>query len=294
MPAPTKCSDLLVGNPAGVTAAGYFRIAGEHRWAHFEGFREFMHACVIDGGFKSEQNGMHAVKSALPEAVAEVPASWKKSLRKGDWGVCHPDQVTEACKGPVRFDKACILLLATDIACKRNAFRALHSLDVFEHVTIHPAIYKLANAERWHTLRTMFPSRVKACELELLSGIKQRLLTAEPRDEQAATEDMAENFLKQALFGRPMTWKNATFLADALNEPVFGHRPDGEIPGFDCLPQRLEVRPLNDRSDGGKFTADKHCNQGEAPFVTLSEAKLAALRDAVERSATAALRTGRG
>jgi hypothetical protein len=111
-----------------------------------------------------------------------------------------------------------ILLLATDIACKRNAFQAIHLLEVFEHVTIHPAIYKLVNAERWHTLRTMFPSRVKSCEEDLLKGIKQRLLTTGPRDEETATDEMAESFLKQALFGCPMTRKNDTLVAEALNE----------------------------------------------------------------------------
>lgn len=248
---------------------------------------------MIDGGFESDQHGYHAVKNALAEAVAVVPASWKKSFRSEGWGVCHPDQVSAARKEPVRFDKACILLLATDIACKRNAFKSLHLLDVFEHVTVHPAIYKIANIERWHNLRTMFPSRVKPCEEALLSEVRRRLVTSDPRDEESATDVAAENLLVQALEGRPMTWKNAALIAEALNEPVFGRRPDGEIPGLDCLPHRLKVVPTNDRSDGGKFVRDKHCNQGETPFVTLSEANLTLLRQAVERSANAGRQTGR-
>jgi hypothetical protein len=98
---------------------------------------------------------------------------------------------------------------------------------------------------------------------------------------------MAESFLSQALQGRPMTWRNATLVADALNAPVFGKGPKNEIAGADCLPQRIRVDMTKGRSDDGKFTGDKHCNQSEAAFVTLSHANLIALQKDIEKSARA-------
>lgn len=288
MPAPNDNRLLLQGPPEGVNAEAYFRMGAENRWAHLRGFNEFIRACILEGGFRSEPHALQAVRNALSEAVAIVPANWKKAFRHGGWDICHHDQVTYARKGPLRFDKACIILLATDIACKRPAFGALHGMDVFKHVSLHPAIYKLVGAENWHTLHTTFPRRIKKCELALIGELKDHLLTCDPRDTAVATPGVAASFLSQALEGRAMTWKNADIIAKAFNTPVFDKRPNGDVPGEDCLPRPMTVEMTDGRSDGGKFRGDKHCNQAESPFVTLSSSELGALRKAVEKSAKAA------
>lgn len=288
MPAPADARMLLKGPPEGVNADAYFKMGAENRWAHLRGFKEFIHACVLKGGFKSEQHALGLVRSALGEAVTIVPKRWKESFKQGDWEVCHVEQVTWARKGPVRFDKACVVLLATDIACKRKTFGALNALDIFEHVTLQPAIYKLVGMEKWHTLFAQFPARLKPGERVLIDEILHHLLTCCPRDTAIATIGSARSFLSQALEGRAMTWENAKIVSDAFNEPVFGKPRNGEVPGQDCLSQRSTVEMTDGRSDGGKFKGNKHCNQSEAPFVTLSEKELDALRKAVERSAKAA------
>ena len=82
-----------------------------------------------------------------------------------------------------------------------------------------------------------------------------------------------------------MTWKNASVLAEALNKARFGEPGTQKPPGYDCIWKEIKVEQIGDRADGGKYTAEKHCNQGEGPFVSMdNEAKLA-LRKAVEQSA---------
>lgn len=288
MPAPDDNRLLLQGPPEGVNANAYLRMGAENRWAHLRGFNEFIHACVLDGGFSSEPNAFHAVRGALTDAVAIIPPGWKEIFPRGDWSICHPDQVTAAQSGPLCFDKACIILLATDIACKRPVFGALHGMDVFKHVSLHPAIYKLVGAESWYTLRKMFSGRIRKCEHALIGELKEHLLTCDPRDTAVATPGVAESFLSQALEGRAMTWKNANIIAKAFNMPVFDKRPKGDVPGEDCLSRPITVEMTDGRSDGGKFRGNKHCNQAEGPFVTLSSSELDALRKAVEKSAKAA------
>jgi hypothetical protein len=286
MSAQNDCSLLLRGDPQGINSKAYFQNCAQNRWAHLEGFREFLDACILRGGFNDEMHALSAIRGACPEAVAEVPARWKNIFPRGKWAVCHPDQVTSARnREPMCFDKGCLVILATAIACRRTAFPALHGLDPFDFITIHPGIYKLEGVETWNLLYRYFRSRMKPSERKLLADIKRTLLTCDPRDAAIATDNTADAFLSQAFAGRPMTWKNASIIAEAFNGAAEAGK---DAMGKDCLPSPITVEMTDGRSDGGRFRGDKHCNQSEAPFVTLSEKDREALRKAVEQSAKAA------
>ncbi len=270
--------DLLRGAPGSVDTAAFIEMGGKFHWTHLEGYREFVHACVLACGFDSELEMLSAVRCALPEAVATIPLSWKRSFRRGDWAAaCNGAQVTHAWNGPMRLDKACIVLHATTIACKRQPFRPLR-LDVFKYVSLHPAIYKLVGTEPLYALFTMFRGRLKDSEKKLIEGISQRLLVRDPDENGTATHRVAESFIAQALQGRAMTWRNADLIATALNTSIRNRETADDAPGIDCLPKAIKVEMTNGRNDGGKFTRDKHCNQAEAAFVALGEIKLSALR----------------
>lgn len=281
----SHCLSLLGGERAKLNVSSYLEHCARYRWARIEGFREIIEACVLDGGFRNEDHALLVIRGACADAVQELPQNWAKDFPQGEWGRCHADQATSAKnREAMRFDKACIVLKALEIACRREHVPALHSFKPLAFVKIHPAIFKLNDASGWHQLITTFATRMTAGEEQLMRDITRSLTTSPARDPGSMSDEIARSFLLQAFEGRAMTWKNATLLADALNKARFGEATR-KPPGYDCIRNEVKVEQIGDRADGGKYTAEKHCNQGEGPFVSLDNEAKAALKKAVELSA---------
>jgi hypothetical protein len=281
---PNDCLGLLSGDPSTFNAQAYLGVYGKYAFTRMEGFNEIVEACVLAGCFKSEESALSALRSACTDAASDVPLAWRKAYPRGAWDKCHPDQVISAynCKA-LLFDKACLVLRALEITCRRDSLPMLHGLDPYRFITLHAAIYVLRGIEKWNRLRVEFPHRMKACEIKLIDDLKQKLLTSDPRDPKLATDQMAESFLSQAMSGYPMTWKNASIIADAFNEPVFGAtRRASEVPGADCLINPISVAISEGRADGGRRVSNKHCNQSEGAFVSLSRTMRETLDECLE------------
>src|SRR5713226_1751498 len=282
----SNCLSLLGGDRSKLDIRSYFDHCAKYRWARIEGFREVLEACVLECGFRNEDHALAVIRGACADAVQELPRNWIKEFSQGEWERCHPDQATSAKnREAMRFDKACIVLKAMEIACRRAHVPALHSFQPLEFLSIHPAIFKLNDTSGWHQLITRFGSRMTPGEEKLMRDIKHALTTSPARDPNSVSDEVAQAFLLQAFDGRAMTWKNASVLAGALNAARFGKPSSSRAPGYDCIGNEVKVEQIGDRSDHGKYTAEKHCNQGEGPFVSLDNETKLALKKAVESSA---------
>jgi hypothetical protein len=286
---PDSIAQLLRGDRGGLDTALFPKRFARAQFVYLEGFNEFISACVLDGGFKDRKNAAYAINGCAAEARRIVPPTWIMESPTARWTECHAEQVGYAkAYFPLCIDRALLLILALAIACKRDAFGALHKLSPFDFITIHPAIYRLDGHEVWATLRKELSRRMRASERELIASIPQLLQGAAPRDPKKATLKRAEAVLSLAFEGRGMTWKNADLLQSIFNDPIFGPNNLGDAaPGRDCLKKPMKIAVLDGRNDGGRFKNSKRCNEMEGPFVTLSKEDHLALLAAVEKSSEA-------
>jgi hypothetical protein len=292
---PRLIPPLLRGEPENFDPGNYIRRFAGSPYAYLEGFKEFCGACVLEGGFKDPDHAVAMVRAATAEAVDAARDEWKAQFPKGQWEALDPNQVTQANDySPMCLEKALLVILATRIACQRPVFGALHRLDPFKFITIHPAIYRLTGQETCGTLLKKLKGRMKRSEHAFVTATKIKLQKAAPRDAIHATEARAGGLLLQALEGRSMTWKNADFLSNAFNEAAFNSSlPATDVPFDDCMKERMGVRVLKGRNDDGLFSGDKRCNTDEGPFVTPTKADQDAMRAAVKKGADAFRRARR-
>lgn len=278
---PADLYSLLGGRPGGVNSKAFAREWGNNAYTRVRGFNEVLEACSLKGGFKSVEHAFQAVRSACPDALAAVPAQWRQTYRQGAWDECHPDQVTYARdRKALLFDKACIVLLALEIACRRDVYPALHKFYPYDFIKLEPAIYVLRGLERWNLLCAQFPKRMTDDEKRFKGELRGHLFQVEVRDIEVATDGKADALISEALMGRPMTWRNACLFAEAFAKPLFGKaRPES-----DCQPESVFAEIAEDRSDGGRLK-EKFCNQSEGPFVGLDETTRRSLRQFFERGA---------
>jgi hypothetical protein len=284
---PRTIVSLLRGEPGNFDPGVYFRRFALSQYAYLEGFNEFCEACVLEGGFKSGKLAIAAVQQATSEAVTLAPDDWSDQFPNGQWDVCAAEQVTAArYYSPMCLEKSLLIILATAIACRRPAYGALHKLNPFNFISIHPAIYRLTGQETWAVLLNQLSGRMRRSELALISDIQFKLQNAAPRNQTHATPARARELIRQAFEGRGMTWNNANLLRTAFNGPVFGsNAPAKDAPGEDCLSEKMDVAVLDGRNDGGRLSNNKHCNDAEGPFVTPSKSNLETLRAVVRKSA---------
>jgi hypothetical protein len=285
---PRSIAQVLRGDPQGLDIALFLKRFPRVQYVYLEGFNEFVSACVLEGGFKDRKNAAHAIHGCAAEARGILPSAWIKEAPTARWTECHAEQIGYAeTSCPLCIDRALLLIVAVAIACKRDAYGALHKLNPFDFITIHPAIYRLDGYKVWATLRKELHRRMSASERELIASIPHKLQSAAPRNQKKATLKRAEAVFSLAFEGRGMTWKNADLLRSIFNDPVFGPNSLSDTaPGRDCLDNPMGIAVVDGRNDGGRLE-NTRCNDVEGPFVTLSKQDQLALAEAIQKSSAA-------
>lgn len=207
---------------------------------------------------------VHAyVRAERLTAPRLVPQSWKDALApKGDWRVCRGGQTDSICQGvAARADRNLLATLALSVLFERSDNPALRSLDIFECITLAPAIYAVTNltdgARNW--------LRGKAKRPQDRARFQKFIRDLCVRDPSPPAHDRARLFLEDASYGCGMTWQNAKRVEAALRK-----RPDWTGVEVKILANRMEGRRPHRRANDPRM----RCCQKEAEFVLPDQATL--------------------
>jgi hypothetical protein len=262
--------ELLCVKPNDFDCTSFLTHFGAYRFTRLAGFREIINsALVVEGGFSRLNHALAAVKGTLGAASKELPEALKKAMPHGDWIDCHGDQVDSAWSGEaLRFDKACMVIKALELALRRESSSVLNALDVYRFITLHPAIYALRNLEIWRLLfDVQHRDRLHDSELRIVETLKASLMPNDDHGRKVCKKEYVETFISQAIHGSPITWHSAEIFCKSF-EP--GSRSKGVSSNSTLLARSVIAEQLTSRNDGGKRTGKKLCSQNEGPFIGLS------------------------
>jgi hypothetical protein len=259
---------LLRAKPGDFNRRAFIETFACFRFTHIAGFREIINsALLVEGGFIDRGYALSAIKGALGPAAKQLRPVLSRTMPDRKWSDCHGDQVAWAHAGQaLRFDKACIVVKALEIALKRESSSALEAIDVHKFVTLHPAIYVLRHLENWRKLIDM-PQRLTDGERALLTRLKAALTPSEDYGEGPGDVGRIDVFVKETVSGAPVTWRSAEVFCRILNE---AGPSKGGSQGSSLLVREVTAERLLSRNDGGNRVRNKTCNQHEGPYVGLS------------------------
>jgi hypothetical protein len=257
----------LLDEPENFNRPIYLATFAPYRWTYIAGYRELVDRYILEHGEHFDRTTVREIlRGWRKPAMKAVPTSWKDVITADQsyWSSLNPDQINKACDGlPTRFDRACQIVKALDLAFRHSHSRELQNLNVYALVVFQPAIYVFdglgIEAEHWIARGDKKEARQKLVG-ELCGG--------EP-----TLKEKACSFLKLVAKGAPITRATAVLIQDHAR--LGGH----------TLP--LKVLEMRARITGP-------CPL-EAPFVRIAKDKEetvanAGAAQAAEQSATSGTR----
>jgi hypothetical protein len=251
---------LVKDQPEGFDAKAYLAEFGEYRWTYVVGLKEILRTSLLRNLFPTLRAAQRMVEGQTAMAASHISDRWKESLAGGHWHDCGPTQFQDAWNGrPLRFDKACLVVKALELALERqDKTGRLDGLDIYQFIRLVPAVFVLRNLDEWQFL-VRYPHRMKDHEIEFLTALKQKLPPVAKGVPEGRLHGPAHLFLSQAIKGFGITWRNAVIIRNSFERE---------------LGVQAEIQTLSDRSDGGRKTNLKKCNECEGPFVGLNKQQL--------------------
>lgn len=256
MPRPSDSFALLDKHGPALRPSTYVREFGPFAYTYIVGYQSLLETLLmLEPNFETLPDLREHVKGQRVRARGAIQDTWKVRYENGDWGNCNESQIGKACSGePLRFDKACIAIMALDLVFAESSESAVRSVDVYDYLKLRPAIFVLREPSgraldflRGHHRNTNDYSEL----LSLLSPTHVR-----QRDEESDKVRQLQEFLKGAAAGHGMTLNNATIVSDYFTEQNLGT-------------PRIEA--LEARNDNGRLTNNKFCNRAEPAFISLAE-----------------------
>jgi hypothetical protein len=260
---------LLRTKPHDFNRRAFFEKFGAYRFTRIAGFREVINSTLlVADGFVSRSHILSAIKGSLGKATNELRPQLSRLMPDGEWRACHGDQVMAAFSGEaLRFDKACIVVKALEIALRREALPALSAIDIYKFISLHPTIYVLRHLDKWRGLADM-PQRLDEGEQQLLARLKVALMPSHDYGILLGDDGHMDVFMWEAINGAPISWRSAEIFCRIFNE--VGPTKGGSA-GSKLLVREVSAERLKSRNDNGRRVQKKLCNQFEGPFLGLDE-----------------------
>jgi hypothetical protein len=258
----------LVEQHAGFNAESFRRNFAPYLFTYLRGFREAATLLLLDTRFDDCLEKVHAyVRAERFSAPKVTPEKWKQALGpNANWETCHGNQIDRICLGAAaRVDRNLQATLALSVLFGTSENAALRTIDVYEFITLAPAIYSLRNltdaARNW-----LQGKNNRAKEEERFEKFIRELCTSDNTSQRHAR---ARLFLEDASLGCGMTWQNAKRI-----ETVLRSRLDWTGVEVRILTNRMEGRRPQKRGNEPRMGCCRH----EAEFVLLDARKLKKLQ----------------